>query len=98
MEPPRAHRSVASQAASAFKWKTVIALILLLNAMLLNWTWVFGILFIAWAISDIIAGRIYFVEAIIRTENPILFWIIAGLWILMGLYYLVEPLWQFMPG
>lgn len=94
MEPPRAHRTTTSQAASAFKWKTVIALILLLNAIVLNWSWVFGLLFIAWGISDIVAGRIYFVEAIVKTENPILFWIIAVLWILLGLYYLMEPLWQ----
>ncbi len=67
---------------------------LLLFAIVCVWSWAFGILFIAWAVSDIIAGRIYFVEVIAKSEHPILFWTMAILWLLMGLYTLVEPFLQ----
>ena len=62
MEPPRAHRTGVAQTPPRFKWKTIIALILLIIAIVFNWGWAFGILFIAWAVYDIMAGRIYFVE------------------------------------
>ncbi len=91
MEPSPTPRPTA-RAATAFKWKTVLALILLLNAMILNWLWVFGILIMAWVVSDIVAGRIYFMGAVDKAENPILFWIVASLWLLLGLYLLFKPL------
>ncbi|ETW97954.1 MAG: hypothetical protein ETSY1_20735 [Candidatus Entotheonella factor] len=91
MEPPRAHQTSSIQTPPASKWKTVIALILLLVAIILNWSWVFGILFITWAIADMAAGRVYFVEEITKSANPVLFWTIVTLWLLLGLYSLLEP-------
>lgn len=78
------------------KWKTVIALILLLIATALNWSWVYGILFIAWAIADIVGGRVYFVEEVAKTANPILFWVIVILWLLLGVYSLLEAFFPYL--
>ena len=91
MEFPRAHQTAVPQVPGTFKWKTTLALVLLLISIVFNWAWAFGILFIAWAVCDMMAGRVYFVEEIDKVGNPILFWVIAILWLLTGLYYLLAP-------
>ena len=68
------------------KWRTIIALILMYIAIIMNWQWAWGILFLLWVIPDIINGMTYFIEPIEKKENPILYWIIIISWILMTLY------------
>lgn len=96
MEPPRTHQATMLSAPTTFKWKTVIALTLLLIAIMLNWSWVYGILFIAWAIADIATKRVYFVEEVTRAKNPILLWIIVILWLLLGIYSLLESFFPYL--
>ncbi len=79
---------------SNIKWKTIVGLVLLVIATLMNWTWVYGVLFIVWAINDIITGVTHFVEAIYVKENPIMFWIIIVLWIAPSSYWFIEPLYR----
>jgi len=74
-----------------FKWKTILGLVLLLVAIAMNWMWVFGVLFILWALNDIATGETHFVERIQRGESPALFWVIVLLWLLLSGYLLFEP-------
>ncbi len=68
------------------KWRTIIALLLMYTAIIMNWQWAWGILFLFWVIPDIISGITYFIEPIDKKENPLLYWIIIISWILMALY------------
>ncbi len=69
-----------------------MVLVLLINAMVFKRAWVFGVLIMAWTIADMVAGRVHFMDAIFKAENPILFWVIAVLWLSLGLYFLLQPL------
>ena len=68
------------------KWRTIIGLILLAAAMVMNWTWMWGLLFLYWVIPDLFTGVTYFIEEIRKDEHPILYWIIVVTWISLSLY------------
>ncbi len=68
------------------KWRTIIALLLMYIAILMNWQWAWGILFLLWVIPDVLTGITYFIEPIEKKENPLLYWVIVISWILMALY------------
>jgi len=66
------------------KWRTVVALILMYLIFLMNWEWMWGILFLFWVIPDLFSGSTYFIEPIHKKEHPWLYWIIVFSWILMA--------------
>ena len=82
--------ATALKGTSKIKWRTIIALILVYIALILNWQWIWGILFLFWVIPDIFSGVTYFIEPIERSSHPVLYWIIIVSWILMSLYSLSE--------
>ena len=69
------------------KWRTLVGLILLATGVAVNWTWIWGLLFLFWVIPDLFTGRTYFIEEIRKDKNPILYWIIVVGWMLLSLYY-----------
>lgn len=77
------------------KWRTILGLIVILFAIIFNWNWMWGILFLIWVIPDIKKGYTFFIEPINKSDNPFLYWIIIVMWLLMGIYFLAEP---FVPG
>ena len=68
------------------KWRTIIALVLMYIAIIMNWQWTWGILFMLWVVPDIITGMTYFIEPIEKKDHPLLYWVIITSWILMALY------------
>lgn len=77
--------SKASKKKSNIRWKTLIAITLVLLALYYNFSnVVFGILFLLWSIYGILSRRIYFVEEINRNQNPILFWIVSIMWVTLS--------------
>ncbi len=72
--------------ANAFKWRSILGLILIYMAMWFNWQWIWGILFLAWVIPDIFSGITYFMEPVEKSKNPFLYWFIIISWIAMGVY------------
>lgn len=70
------------------KWKTVLALIIIYIAVIFNWYWIWGILFIYWAIIGITSETAYLIEPISKKENRTFFWLIILSWFLIGLYFL----------
>ena len=74
------------------KWRTVLALLGIYIAVLFNWNWVWGLVFLLWILPDVRSGSTYFVEPITRQESPILFWIIVCSWIGMSVYMLLGAL------
>ncbi len=71
---------------SKIKWRTIIALILMYVAIIMNWQWAWGILFLLWVIPDLTSGVTYFIEPIDKRKNRFLYWFIIISWILMAIY------------
>ncbi len=57
-------------------------------AILMNWEWAWGVLFMFWVIPDLFSGITYFIEPISKKENPKTYWIIIISWIFMALFSL----------
>ena len=74
------------------KWLTVAAIAVLIAATGLNMYWVWGLLFIYWAIAGIREGSAFIIEPIERAKNPYLFWIINGMWAGLGLWGVIADL------
>ena len=73
------------------KVRTVLGLILVYLAVLLNWQWIWGILFLIWVIPDVFSGITYFMEPIEKKSNPILYWAIIISWLWMSIYMIATP-------
>lgn len=76
------------------KWKTLVALVLLPLAFwfeVINFY--FAALFLLWSIQGIKNRNAFYLDNISRDENPVLFWIISMLWLLMSIWSLLfsEP-------
>lgn len=74
------------------KWKTIIAIIMVIVATLAQWNWLWGILLLFWAFIDLKSGHSFFIEPIDKNEDPILYWTIIGLWIVLGIATLLYNL------
>ena len=65
---------------NSMKWPTAGAISVLAVATYYDWYWVWGVLFIYWAISGPLYGEAFVVEPIQRTANPVMFWLITAMW------------------
>lgn len=70
----------------AVKWKTLVGLLVIFSAVVLEQNWVWGVLFILWTVPAIRSGETDFVEPISRRRHPILYWLIVLTWIGLSLY------------
>jgi len=71
---------------------TIIAIPILLIATYLEWYWVWGVLFVYWAVPAVLSGEVFLVEPIMRSDQPILFWIITAMWLGFGVWTIVADL------
>ncbi|WED24403.1 hypothetical protein L3Q72_16120 [Vibrio sp. JC009] len=69
------------------RWKTILALVLAIIAFKFNLMFVWGIFCLFWAVQNIRNREAYFVERIERDENPVLYWIVVGIWGVTGITY-----------
>ena len=74
------------------KWPTLVALPLLILATVMSWHWIWGCLFLYWALPALRSGEVYLVEPIERARDPLLFWIITAMWAGFGLWWIVTDL------
>lgn len=70
----------------SLKWRAGVGIGLVYVAVVMNLTWVWGIIFLVWVIPDLKTGSTYFFEAIHRKQNPIMYWIIVGSWLWLSLF------------
>ena len=73
-----------------FKWRTLIGLFLVGIAFWFDLSWVWAILFLIWVIPDLFTGVTHFMEPIHKKENPLFYWLIMAIWLLMSGYMLVD--------
>ena len=81
------------------KWPTVVVLAGLLAATALGWYWVWGVLFLYWAVAGIVSGEAFVVQTVRRDEHRVLFSLISLSWlVLAGLMVLYAVLTSRLPG
>lgn len=71
-------------------WKAVLALAVVWVAVVMDWNWVWGALFILWTIPALVTGRTHLLEEVSRARNPVLYWLIVSTWILLSLYLIAS--------
>ncbi|MCW8880106.1 MAG: hypothetical protein OQJ89_12155 [Kangiellaceae bacterium] len=69
------------------RWKSLLAIGLVILAVVLDLVFIWGIFFWFWAIENTRTGEAYFVERIERENEPILYWLIIIILLLIGGYY-----------
>lgn len=68
------------------KWKTIVALTLMVFAVYFNWNWFWALFIILGLIHVIRSEEIHFVEVVSKKETPKLYWIMIVIWSLLALY------------
>ena len=72
---------------------TWIALLVVWFAVLVNQPWIFGLLFLAWAIYDIAKGESSFVQTVTRKAHPVAFWLVVVTWLAFACLYIAYAIW-----
>lgn len=76
----------------------VIALILIYVAVVMNWTWFWGVLFLFWSLPAIFTGEVHLIGMVAKKKNPVLFWLIVITWLWLSAYVLLSPFFpQYLP-
>jgi hypothetical protein len=84
--------NVSSSSGKTVKWRAISGLGLILVAILLEQNWIWGVFFLLWLLPDLKHGITHFMERIERHNNPIIYWLIMGVWLSLSIYLLLEPL------
>ena len=74
------------------KWKTLVALILLVLSVIFDWNWFWAIFIFIGLIHVIRSKEIHFVESITRNETPKLYWLMVIIWSLLAIYSILSYL------
>lgn len=72
------------------KAKSKLALIFIIVVLISQKYWLFGFLFLIWAILDIKNRQTYLMEIVQRNSNPILYWIIVFMWFVFAILNLLS--------
>jgi len=72
------------------KWRAIFGLFIVTVATLSEFNWVWGLLFLFWVIPDIRHGSTHFLEHVERRKNPVVYWLIISVWVILSLYLLFE--------
>ena len=87
--PPKSDQSSLRQNLKNQKWLTLIGLPVMLAATFNSIYSLWGVLFIYWGITSIIAREAFLFETINRDDDPVIFWTICGLWVGSGALYII---------
>lgn len=68
------------------KWRTLVALLLLVLAVIFEWNWFWALFILVGLLHTIKSKKIHFVEEVSLNENPKLYWIMVIIWSLLALY------------
>ncbi|CAM1345652.1 hypothetical protein [Tenacibaculum amylolyticum] len=74
------------------KWKTKLALILLILAVIFEWNWFWAVFILLGLINMIKSKTIHFVEAVSQKDSPKLYWTMIVIWSLLALYSILSYL------
>lgn len=78
-----------SDVGNSLKWRSLIGLVIVFLAVLLEADWLWGLLFLFWVIPDLKSGTTYFMEPLCRRQNPFLYWTVIITWLVLSAYLLL---------
>jgi radical SAM superfamily enzyme YgiQ (UPF0313 family) len=70
------------------RWKSILALVAIAISLTFDLYWIWGVLFIIWAINDLRNGYTHLLDHIPKAEAPILYWIVVMTWLGLGIWAL----------
>ena len=70
----------------------MVSLIVVVTATVLDWYWVWGVMFLYWAILSLVVGEVFLVQTVRRGENPYLFWSVSAMWLILAILVIVTEL------
>lgn len=74
-------QSKSERSDNRFKWRVWLGLLMVIVLSLLDWDWIWGILFLIWIIPDLGNGVTYFIEPVYKAKNPLLYWGVVVTWV-----------------
>ncbi len=74
------------------KWRTTVALALLILTIIYEWNWFWALFIILGLVHIIRSGEIHFVESITKKEHPKLYWIMILIWSFLAIYSVANHL------
>ena len=76
------------------RWKTLLALVFMYLAIVLNSYLLWAVFFIYWSLSALITQEAYLIEPVNKHQEPVLYWVITLSWLLLSLATLGYELWR----
>lgn len=74
------------------KWKTILALLLLILAVIFEWNWFWAFFILIGLLNVLKSKSIHFVEEVSLEESPKLYWIMVVVWSLLALFSILSYL------
>ncbi|MDC1162324.1 hypothetical protein OAT18_02660 [Tenacibaculum sp.] len=74
------------------KWKTILALVLLVLAVIFEWNWFWAFFIFVGLLNVLNSKSIHFVEEVSLEESPKLYWIMVVIWSLLALFSILNYL------
>ena len=74
------------------KSPTVVSLVVLVVATYFDWYWVWGLLYLYWAVQSVGVGEAFLVQTVRRDGNPVLFWSVSAMWFILAVLVIVTDL------
>ncbi|WP_299122034.1 hypothetical protein [uncultured Tenacibaculum sp.] len=74
------------------KWKTIIALFLLILAVLFEWNWFWAFFIFMGLVNVLSSKKIHFVEEVSLEESPRLYWTMIIIWSFLALFSILNYL------
>lgn len=74
------------------KWKTILALILLILAVIFEWNWFWAFFILMGLLNVLNSKSIHFVEEVSLEESPKLYWTMVVIWSLLALFSMISYL------
>ncbi len=84
--PSESIKGETGQGANSRPWKSIVALGAIAAAVAFELYWIWGVLFILWAVNDLRSGTTHLLDQIPRSEMPVLYWIVVLMWLGFGVW------------
>ena len=75
----------------ACRGRAIASLLLIYLASFTGWYWLWGVLLLIWAFSDMLNGETWLSEIITRRHSTLLFYLIQFTWFTFGFYLVLYP-------
>ena len=83
--------SVLLQNFARYRIRAILSLILIYVSIITEWNWLWGLLLLAWVVTDLRSGETWLSESVSRQHNPVLYFLIVLTWLLLGGYLVLQP-------